>query len=57
MILIAESGCAVVKSQGHLGNAGLIWHAPDDIQIGKICIAFSPLREPVSFCSQSMARF
>ena len=23
MILIPESGCAVVKSQGHLGNAGL----------------------------------
>ena len=23
MILIAESGCSVVKSQGHLGNAGL----------------------------------
>jgi transcriptional regulator of aromatic amino acid metabolism len=22
MILIAESGCAVVKSQGYLGNAG-----------------------------------
>ncbi len=26
MILIAESGCTVVKSQGHLGNAGLIKH-------------------------------
>ncbi len=26
MILIAESGCAVVKSQGHLGNAGLGGH-------------------------------
>jgi hypothetical protein len=23
MIFIPESGCAVVKSQGHLGNAGL----------------------------------
>ncbi len=26
MILIEESGCAVVKSQSHLGNVGLIKH-------------------------------
>ena len=28
MILTPESGCAVVKSQGHLGNAGLIFSFP-----------------------------
>ena len=30
MILMPESGCAVVKSQGHLGNAGLV------INMGKL---------------------
>ena len=26
MILIAESGCSVVKLHDHLGNAGLVYH-------------------------------
>ena len=37
MILIAESGCGVVKLHDHLGNAGLVYWRGNGVDLSIVC--------------------